>query len=78
MKDDDGFDSLDMEFENAPKPFTRAGNTGIGQIIDYAFEDGKTSKKASKQLTNARRSIRRRDARASSGTDGLKRFENIP
>ena len=50
----DDFNSSDIEFEDAPKPFARAGNASISQIIDHAFEDRIASKRASKQLTNAK------------------------
>ncbi len=53
MEDND-FNSSDIEFEDTTKPFGRAGDASIGQIIDHAFEDHIASKKASKQLINAK------------------------
>jgi hypothetical protein len=53
MEDND-FNSSDIEFEDAPKPFSYAGNASIREIIDHAFEDRIASKKASKQLTNVK------------------------
>ena len=52
--DPDDFNSSDVEFEEAPKPFANAGRASVQAMIENATADRIASKQFVKQLSDVR------------------------